>query len=245
MSADRAGATATWLWQVDGDIEQTVEFVSTRRIREVWVGVPLSGVDEDIADLTHALRANGIAVCCLGGDPSWTFDHDSACNWAFRATTDAVFDGVHLDVEPWTLPEWPAEAPLLMAAYAALVEEMTEVASLSVDLAPYLADGHRDVISRIASQCDSVTILAYRDNPQAILTAAANMVALCTAAQTRFRIGVETQAPSPAVPGHTTFGDDGQAAMDAALSAAARAVPSPSFDGFAIHHLTSWRTMPA
>ena len=28
-------------------------------------------------------------------------------NWAFRATADAMFDGVHLDVEPWPLPRWP------------------------------------------------------------------------------------------------------------------------------------------
>jgi hypothetical protein len=245
VGADRAGVTATWSWQVDGDIARTVDFVTARRLREVWVGVPLSGVDEDIAALTRALRDRGIAVRCLGGDPSWANDHDTACNWAFRATTDAVFDGVHLDVEPWTLPQWPHDAPVLMASYAALVEEMTEVAPLSVDLAPWLADDHRDVISHVARQCHSITMLAYRDNPEAILGAAAGTIALCDAAQTRFRIGVETQLPSPAVPAHTTFGDDGQAAMTAALTAVARAVPSLRFDGFAIHHLASWRTMRA
>jgi hypothetical protein len=45
-------------------------------------------VDDDIALLTAALRANGIAVSCLGGDPTWTVDHDTALNWAFRATTE-------------------------------------------------------------------------------------------------------------------------------------------------------------
>jgi len=57
------------LWRVEGDIRQTVEFVTARRLREVCVAVPLRGVDEDVANLTHALRANGIAVSCLGGDP--------------------------------------------------------------------------------------------------------------------------------------------------------------------------------
>ncbi len=92
------------------------------------------GVDEDVAALNSALRANGIAVSCLGGDPTWAVEHDAALNWAFRATADAVFDGVHLDVEPWTLPAWPDDAAALMASYSTLVEEMTEVAPLAVDL---------------------------------------------------------------------------------------------------------------
>ncbi len=243
MGAQPAGAVATWLWHVDADIGQTVEFVTAHRLREVCVAVPLRGVDEDVANLAHALRVNGIAVSCLGGDPKWAVDHETALNWAFRATTDAVFDGVHLDVEPWTLPGWPDEAPTLMASYAALVEEMAEIAPLAVDLAPWLVDGHRGVVAGIARQCNSVTALAYRDDADAILAAAAGMVVLCDAAQTRFRIGLETQPPSLGVPAHTTFGDDGQAAMDAALSTVAEGISSSLFDGFAIHHLESWRRL--
>jgi len=90
-----------------------------------------------------------------------------------------------------------------------------------------------------------MTVLAYRDNAEAILAAAAGMFALCDAAQTRFRIGVETQPPSPGVPDHITFGDDGQAAMEAALAAVAEGIQSSQFDGFAVHHLGTWRTMRA
>ena len=118
---------------------------------------------------TSALRANGIAVSCLGGDPTWAVEHDAALNWAFRATADAVFDGVHLDVEPWALPRWPEDAAALMASYSVLVEEMTEVAPLAVDLAPWLVDAHRDVVSRVVRQCDSVTVLAYRDGAASIV----------------------------------------------------------------------------
>jgi hypothetical protein len=89
-----------------------------------------------------------------------------ALNWAFRAT-DAVFDGVHLDVEPWALPRWPQDALALMASYATLVEEMAEVAPLAVDLAPWLVDDHSEVVSDVARQCDSVTVLAYRDTAPA------------------------------------------------------------------------------
>jgi hypothetical protein len=89
------------LWRITEDVGETVAFVTARKLREVYLAVPLSGVDDSIAALAVALRANGTAESCLGGDPTWTVDHDTALNWALRATADAMFDGVHLDVEPW------------------------------------------------------------------------------------------------------------------------------------------------
>ncbi|HEX7426595.1 MAG TPA: hypothetical protein VF328_06385, partial [Mycobacterium sp.] len=76
------GTVATWLWQATEDIREIVAFVTARRLREVYLAVPLSGVDDHIDALAVALRANGIAVSCLGGDPMWTVDHDTALNWA-------------------------------------------------------------------------------------------------------------------------------------------------------------------
>lgn len=244
MSGLLPRVVATWLWDAADDIAEIIAFVTARKLREVCVAVPLRGVDDNVASLTGALRANGIAVSCLGGDPMWTVDHDTALNWAFRATTDALFDGVHLDVEPWALPRWPERAHDLMGSYATLVEEMTEVASLAVDLVPWLVNDHREVTSRIVRQCDSVTLLAYRDSATGILAEANGMLALCETPGTRRRIGVETQAPSSSIPSNTTFGDDGEAVMRRELRTVAEHVRQPLFDGFAVHHYGSWRTMP-
>ncbi len=197
MGAHSSRAAATWLWQATGDIREIVAFVTARELREVYVAVPLSGVDEQIAGLVAALRANGIAVSCLGGDPTWTVDHETALDWAFRATTDAVFDGVRLDVEPWALPRWPVNARELIASYATLVEEMIEVAPLTVDIVPWLVDAHREAAGRIVRQCDSVTVLGYCDRAARILADVRGMRELCQAHGRRYRIGVETQPPSP------------------------------------------------
>jgi hypothetical protein len=229
---------------VTADTGGIVAFATARHLREVYVAVPLSGVDDDVASLTAALRANGIAVSCLGGDPTWTVDHDAALNWAFRATTDAVFDGVHLDVEPWALPRWPDDAGALMGSFATLVDEMAEVAPLAVDLVPWLTTEHRETVSRIVRQCNSVTVLAYRDNAAAILAEADAMLRLCRTAGIPHRIGVETQTPTAAIPANTTFGDDGEAAMRRELGDVATRMRPPLFDGFAVHHLESWRMMP-
>jgi hypothetical protein len=244
VEADPAGTVATWLWQAEADIPKIVEFAAARRLREVYVAVPLSGVDDNVAALTTALRVNGIAVACLGGDPTWTVQHDTASNWAFRATTDAVFDGVHLDVEPWALPRWPQDARELMSSFATLVEEMTEVAPLVLDLVPWLVHDHREVLTRIVRQCDSITVLAYRDRASSIVAEAEPMLRLCETAGTRCRIGVDTQPPSSSVPTNTTFADDGEAVMRRELTAVTARLQQPLFDGFAVHHLRSWQTMP-
>jgi hypothetical protein len=231
------------LWEATADVREIVAFVTARRLREVYVAVPLSGVDDRVASLTTALRAKGIAVSCLGGDPMWAVDHDTALNWAFRAMADAVFDGVHLDVEPWALPRWPTDATHLMDSYATLVEEMTEVAPLTVDLVPWLTADHREAVSRVVRQCDSIGVLAYRDRAAAILAEAGGLLPICRTAGIRHRIGVETQSPTSAIPANTTFGDDGEAVMLRELGAVAAQIPQPLFDGFAVHHLGSWRAM--
>jgi hypothetical protein len=206
--------------------------------------VPPSGVDDRIAALVGALRANGIAVSCLGGDPTWTVDHDAALNWAARATADVVFDGVHLEVEPWALPRWPQDARTLMVSYATLVEKMAEVAPLAVDIVPWLVDSHSETVSHVVHQCDTITVPAYRDRAARILTDSRGIHTLCEASDRRYRIGVETQPPSSSIPSDTTFGDDGEAVLRRQLAAVAGQTQQPLFDRFAVHHLGSWRPMP-
>ena len=245
MSAHLPRAAATWLWRTTEDVGETVAVVTARKLREVYLGVPPNGVDDRIAALAAALRANGIAVSCLGGDPMWTVDHDAALNWVIRATADVVFDGIHLDVEPWALPRWPQDSRMLMASYATLVAEMTKMAPLAVDIVPWLVDSHRETVSRVVHQCDSLTVLADRDRATRILADIRGIQELCVAEGRRYRIGVETQPPSSSIPSETTFGDDGAAVLRRELAAVAERMRQPLFDGFAIHHLASWRTMPS
>jgi hypothetical protein len=93
-------------------------------------------------------------------------------------------------------------------------------------------------------QCDSITVLAYRDRASTIVAEAEPMLRLCETAGTRYRIGVETQPPSSSVPTNTTFADDGEAVMRTQLTAVAARLQQPLFDGFAVHHLRAWQTMP-
>ncbi len=70
-----------------------------------------------------------------------------------------------------------------MGSYATLVDEMTEVAPLAVDLVPWLTTDHSDMVSRVVRQCHSVTVLAYRDSAAAILAQSDGMLRLCETAE--------------------------------------------------------------
>jgi hypothetical protein len=114
---------------------------------------------------------------------------------------------------------------------------------LAVDLVPWLTADHSDMVSRVVRHCHSVTVLAYRDSAAAILAQSDGMLGLCETAEVPYRIGVETQKPTSAIPANTTFGDDGEAKMAGELSAVATRMRPPLFDGFAVHHFDSWRSM--
>jgi hypothetical protein len=133
---------------------------------------------------------------------------------------------------------------MLMTSYATLVEEMTEVAALAVDIVPWVVDSHPDAVSHVVRQCDSLTALAYRDPATRILADVRGIAELCVAQGRRYRIGVETQPPSSSIPSNTTFGDDGEGVLRRELATVATRIDEPLFDGFAVHHLGSWRTMP-
>ena len=223
----------------------TVAFAVGRRLREVFLAVGPQGVDPQTARVARALRANGIAVSCLGGDPRWTTDHRAAVDWLARATAGGFFDGVHLDVEPWALPEWPRGAERLMDSYADLIATVAPRGPLAVDVVPWLADHHRSSLDRVVRHCESITVLAYRDRAQRILADLRGIQRICAAHGRRYRVGVETQAPVSSLPGGATFGDDGSAVMARELAAVAAGIGDRLFDGFAIHHIDSWRTMPA
>jgi hypothetical protein len=244
VSVDRG--TATWLWDVGGDTDAAtvVAFATGRRLREVYLHVPRAGPDERTSALAARLRRHGIAVSCLGGDPSWTVRHDAALRWMADAMRGNDFDGVHLDVEPWALPDWPRNSRSLMTSYGDLVEKVAAQVPLGVDLVPWLADTHAAAVTRVVRTVDSVTMLAYRDRAAQILDVSATLRAVCVAARRRYRVGVETQPPGPDLPAASTFGDDGSAVLDREMAAVSSALADDGWcDGIAVHHLRSWRRL--
>ena len=93
-------------------------------------------------------------------------------------------------------------------------------------------------------RADGIVVLAYRDvaaGPDGIIDHASTEVALAARANKPVILGVET---APAGLDKITFAEEGVAAMEGQLAQVVSAYQSvSSFDGIAIHHYGSYRTL--
>ena len=242
-----APPTATWLWKPPPDIGAAIGFADACGVRDVAVSVPWNGVTPMIAATVRAFRGAGISVTALGSGTYWPLDPSSALEWAERAMKGADFDGLHLDVEFWTLAQFTADPVRWTRGFVELVGRLRETVDehLTVDLAAGLAVRFPDSFRCCAAAASTVTLLAYRDRAGDLLEFSAAGRGLLGDTATPYRLGVETQRVSTSVLPHMTFGDDGRAVLDRELTDATSMLGNDSrFRGWAVHHLTSWMDLP-
>lgn len=242
---------AAWLWVHEADppdATAVAAFLSEQRVHEAFVSVPGAGPSVHTRSCVAALRAQGIRVSALGGDPSWV-DGQGALRWMERAVGSLAFDGVHLDIEPWGTAKWAGNESRMLAGLERAVREVAAQTELpvEVDLAPWLAHTHPAAFTRIASAADAVTLMAYRDRAGDILAVSDAARALLREARQPYRIGVETgPVRRPAPSARETFADDGRTAMEAALADVAAGIdPRDRFTGLAVHDAVSWAALGA
>lgn len=237
--------SAVWLWDVPGAPGAVVRFVRERRVREVFV----NGADRRAGEQCAALRSGGVSASCLGGEPGWVLDPNAGIDWCRAALSRTGGTALHLDVEPWALPEWADDAVELAAAYADFVERCArelDGPAIEVDIVPWLFAEAPQTARRVLRAVGSATILGYRDRAQSIRDFAEPAIAAARELRRPYRIGVETAPIGPGVPPGTTFADDGAAVLRRELRVLAGGLADDRwYRGVAVHHWNSWRTLDA
>ncbi len=80
-----------------------------------------------------------------------------------------LFDGVHLDVEVWTHPDWSSRPRPLGAAYLFMLQRLVAEGPLPIeaDIAFHLhevpGDSGESLETEVMSVVDAVTVLSYRN----------------------------------------------------------------------------------
>ena len=121
-----SSARAMWVWVHEAappDAAAVAAFAAQQRVTEAFVSVPWGGPTAITHQCAAALRSRGVRVSALGGDPSWTTGTD-AVTWMQRATAAWLFDGIHLDIEPWTRRDWPGRELELLAGLERTVKDV-------------------------------------------------------------------------------------------------------------------------
>ncbi|QUW18539.1 hypothetical protein [Agrococcus sp. Marseille-Q4369] len=237
---------AMWVWMHEAappDPAAVAAFAVQQRVTEAFVSVPWGGPTPATQRQVAALRGEGVRVSALGGDPSWTTG-DDAVTWMRRATAALLFQGVHLDIEPWTRRDWPGRERALLDALARTVRDVAARTSLpvEVDLAPWLAQAHPREFRDVVARADAVTLMAYRDRASDILASSASARRVIAGARRPYRIGVETGAVAEPEPtAAQTFADEGRAVLERELAeVAARLAGDTRFAGIAVHDVEGW-----
>lgn len=258
---------ATWLWNpwmFHDSPESTLVFLQQKKVSTVFVQI-----DSDIprtkyhAFLTGAHKAN-IKVFALDGAPNWGNTTGAKAknkfkNWLANyqktAPATAKFDGIHVDIEPYGLPEWETKRAATVRGFQNVLTELaafskTQKLQFEADI-PFWFDeitynnptyGKGNLAEWTIKNTDGVALMSYRDTAQAIIDISSKEMAWGKTYGKKVRVGVETMESKehPFI----SFHEEGEQAMERALVDVNTAFRGySSFAGVSVHHVGSWMNL--
>lgn len=211
-----------------------------------------------LAEFFRRAHHRGIAVELLFGQPDWALaeNHhqvlsiiDQVGNFA-RRFPDIQVAGIHLDVEPYLLPQWDTDRQSLASAYIDLLESARERSSQSG--LPLFADipvwydehaifrgGRARMLHELAIDAtDGISLMDYRDHSEPIVNDASIELGYALTQNKGVTIGVETLCIEPT---WITFCEEGRSVMEQTLKSVNHTLQDhAAYRGYAIHHLDSY-----
>lgn len=268
-SATKAAATgklpkATWLWNtklIETQTEELLAFSASEGIRMIYLQISTRVDIPYYKQFIYKANALGIQVHALNGAPNWALESNrsqltSFMNWirSYQATAaeEEQFTGVHVDIEPYLLPEWKNDINNVIKQWQSNVKYLIqEAANLKLPIAADLpfwldkyaaSDSEMSLSSWMISQFDSVTLMSYRDSANAVIKLAKEELQEAEKLNKRIYTGVETKYSSEG--NQVSFYEEGYDYMNAQLlylDQLGRAYSS--YAGIAVHDLVGMMEM--
>ena len=255
-----------WVWE-----SQVLFNPSTRRlelddIAEAGFGRIFIDSERFLPDSPTVLEAivrdakeRCLEVDLLFGAAEWsrTSEHDYVRELVRQAV--AAFDesdvaprAIHLDIEPYTLPEWTDDQDGIAEQWVTLIESIAAQIELPLVLdvpfwwhEPMLTrdDTTQSMLGWAFESADEIGVLAYRDTvngDNGIITLASASLAAAESTSRKVFVGIETNCVEPT---SITFCEEGRAAADMAVADVQDVLRLyDSFEGMAVH---SWAAYEA
>ena len=251
------GARAMWVWDRPG-VPALVDVARRHGVGDLFVSTPGDLASSPDQPWLRALRARttadvGIRIHALGAEAWWLDDPAAALAWQRQALATGLFDGVHLDVEPWLHPSWGRDPSGLLAAWVSLLQQLSADTARPVeaDISFWLHEhtvGGRPADEAVMMAVDAVTVMSYRDTatgPDSIIAVATTALATARRLGRPVRLAVETRylGEDPGSARQSFFGVT-QRQLDRALGAVDVATAGiPTYAGVAVHDHTGWAAM--
>lgn len=258
--------SGTWIWDartIITDREDILDFSERQGVNHLYVYVDRSeAAPKDYALFIKEASKRRMKVEALAGDPTWGWKRNREhlqefIEWVASYNTNVQqeerFSGIHLDIEPYLLPEWGTDPYLVeewlsnMEFAAAFAGKYGEL-NVSVDVPFWIHEidvpGYEDFHAGawMLKRFDTVVLMDYRDTAagdDGIVANALEMVKAASAMNQSIIVAVET-APSGEDP-KTTFFEEGNRKMEQELASARSRLRSfQGFRGTAVHGFPYW-----
>jgi len=201
-------------------------------------------------------HSNGVCVQFLAGNPAWGHQRYEVINiinavseYNSEQPLESRLDGIHLDIEPYTLPIWHTNDKFREKFF----ESVEKYGELMRNINPNIVFGldvptfwNEQETRRLLGAVDYLTLMNYTDNASLMADRAKRFVDIALKMDKKIESGIETQAPSKrwGVDYPITFYDEGWKLMEEILAKVVDKLgSSPAFIGFAVHYLESYRKM--
>ncbi len=259
--------SGTYVWHAElaiSEKDQIIAFAKEQNLNLLYVRLDLEQPYEAYRDFVRDASAAGIEVHAMGGHPVWALEENRPrimrlVNWVkaynSKASRDEQFRGIHLDIEPYVLPDWSTQRDQVLLQWMdnikAFVAETKTDANLeaSADLAIWLdhvpvPDQPEQSFSEwMISQLDHVTLMAFRDKaegPGGIMHVAQNELEYADSLGKKLIIAVEIKESAEGE--FITFHEEGKGEMGRQLQILRNKVTHKSFRGVAVHAYEYWST---
>ncbi|GIP56269.1 hypothetical protein J15TS10_00830 [Paenibacillus woosongensis] len=255
----------TYIWE-SGEVirnsQDILEFAMEKQLNWLYVRLDLQQPFSAYSSFIKQAAAAGIEVHALGGTPTWAMEYELprmmrlvnyVKDYNRAVEPDERFHGIHLDIEPYVLPEWRMDPQQIISEWTsnldAFVTELRKDSNLeaSMDLAVWLdkykVTGEDISLSKwMIDRMDHVALMAFRDSAEGsngIVDVTKEEIAFAEELGKPIYISVEIKASHEG--NHITFFEEGAAYMEEELAKLKGLLKHTSFKGTLVHAYTYWK----
>ncbi|CAG7618609.1 hypothetical protein PAESOLCIP111_02132 [Paenibacillus solanacearum] len=260
---EQQSVVSTWMWNpyVIADKGNTLRQLTEKGVNRLYLFIDPDFSATYYKEFISEAHARGIKVHALNGAPGWVLPEHNDKMYDFiywvkqynvGARAEEQFDGIHLDVEPYVMPQWKQQSDAMIGLWtdtvSGFVQEVKSDTDLTVgiDMPVWLEtyrvrDGYGGMTTlsdRLMRMVEQVTLMAYIDNAKDIIDSVQNELAEADRAGVPVLIAVDTVDSGE--PGGS-FHAKGTASMSAELGKVHEAFAGhASYKGTAVHEWDSW-----
>ncbi|MCY9518031.1 hypothetical protein [Paenibacillus apiarius] len=259
---------AIWIWQADrieSESDQLLTFVKQNEVNLLYLHVDMDIPQSSYREFIREAAGSGIEVHALAGHPAWALDTHrdrmmKLIQWVKmyndNASPEERIRGIHLDIEPYLLPEWETEREALVTSWMGNMEYFLQSAKdevnveISADMPVWFDSiavagmAENSLAEWMIKRFDHITLMAYRhelEGDNGILELVKHEMEMGDKHDAKLLVGVNAK---PMEEKHTTFYNKGTTAMKEALQKLTERLGAhPSFAGTSIHDYRYWRSM--